>query len=128
MQTIRFEFDVLVGGDRNAASDVFAAVNPGWKCSWGKNGGFLAEPPQLDECADAALFAGRHIEAYAAQLSSLRGFGHGHSIRIAAYVDLEAVDDFNLNLKPSTMSLAASLGYEIDFCLYSQAGEASLPL
>lgn len=122
MQAIRFEFDVLVGGDRNDASDAFAAVNPGWKCCWGKNGGFLAEPPQLSEADDAATFAGRHIEAYAAQLSTLRGFGHGHSIRIAAYVDLDEVDDFNLSLKPATMSLAAALGYEIDFCLYSFAG------
>lgn len=121
MQAIRFEFDVLVGGDRNDASDAFAAVNPGWKCCWGKNGGFLAEPPQLPEADDAATFAGRHIEAYAAQLSTLRGFGHGHSIRIAAYVDLAAVEDFNLSLKPSTMSLAAALGYKIDFCLYQQA-------
>ncbi|MDQ0320547.1 hypothetical protein QO002_002685 [Pararhizobium capsulatum DSM 1112] len=122
MHAIRFEFDVLVGGDRSAASDAFAAINPDWKCCWGKNGGFLAEPPQLGECMDAAGFAARHVEAYAAQLSTLRGFGHCHSIRIAAYVDLDAVDDFNLRLKPSTMALAASLGYEIDFCLYQQVG------
>ncbi len=122
MQAIRFEFDVLIGGDRSAASDAFAAVNPGWKCGWGKNGGFLAEPPQLNDAENAASFARRHIEAYAAQLSTLRGFGHGHSIRIAAYLDLDADEDFNFGLTPSTMSLAAALGYAIDFCLYRQAG------
>ncbi|WP_075288931.1 hypothetical protein [Pararhizobium arenae] len=122
MQAIRFEFDVLIGGERSAASDAFAAVNPGWKCGWGKNGGFLAEPPQLDDAADAATFASRHIEAYAVQLSTMRGFGHGHRIRIAAYVDLDADDDVSFGLKPSTMSLAAALGYEIDFCLYQMAG------
>lgn len=120
MQPIRFEFDILIDGDHHAASQSFAAGNPGWKCQWGKNGGFLAEPPQLPDAVDAASFAGRHIEAYAAQLSTLRGFGHGHSIRIAAYVDLDADDDFNFGLKPSTMSLAATLGYEIGFCLYQQ--------
>ncbi|URK87651.1 hypothetical protein LP421_07030 [Rhizobium sp. RCAM05350] len=63
-----------------------AAANPGWGCKYGKNGGFLAEPPQLAVGElDASTFLAAHADTYAAQLSALRALGHGHSIRIAVY-------------------------------------------
>lgn len=117
---IRFEFDILIKGERSSAFDQFALENPDWRCQCGKNGGFLAEPPQLaDFGQDSNAFVVRHIDKYAAQLSFLRSIGHGHSIRVAVYFDPEQVAAISLGLKPSTMALVSTLGYEVDFSLYS---------
>ncbi|WP_426125524.1 hypothetical protein [Pararhizobium sp. PWRC1-1] len=119
MSDIGFEFDILIKGERTQAFDVFTTANPDWKCRCGKNGGFLAEPPQLavDE-PDASTFVARHVDAYAAQLSALRGLGHGHGIRIAVHFDSATMTALSLGLKPSTMALVSALGYEVGFCLY----------
>lgn len=120
---IGFEFDVLIKGERTAAFDVFTAGNPDWTCRYGKNGGFLSEPPQLtlDE-TDASRFVALHLDAYAAQLSLLRNLGHGHCIRIAVYFDSATTAGFSLGLKPSTMARVSALGYELEFCVYPFAG------
>lgn len=119
MSDIEFEFDVLIKGEHKGAFDLFMEANPNWSCRCGKNGGFLAEPPQLaGEGADASVFVARHVDAYAAQLSALRAIGHGHGIRIAVYVDLGRTAELSLCLKPSTMALVSALGYEADFCIY----------
>ena len=120
---IGFEFDVLIKGERTAGFDVFTAAHPDWTCRYGKNGGFLGEPPQLtpDE-ADAESFVALHLDAYAAQLSSLRALGHGHCVRIAVHVDCATITDFKLALKPSAMALVSALGYEVAFCVYPFAG------
>jgi hypothetical protein len=116
---ISFEFDILIKGERTEAFDVFIAANPNWECRYGKNGGFLAEPPQLTvDGLDASAVAAMHVDAYAAQLSALRALGHGHGIRIAVYFDTARTTALSLGLKPSTMALVSALGYEVDFCLY----------
>jgi hypothetical protein len=116
---IGFEFDILIKGEHREVFDLFMVANPDWTCRCGKNGGFLAEPPQLaDDGSGASAFVARHVDAYAGQLSALRAFGHGHCIRIAAYLDLQRIAVLSLSVKPSTMALASSLGYEIDFCVY----------
>lgn len=120
MSDIGFEFDVLIKGEHKDAFDLFMAANPDWTCRCGKNGGFLAEPPQLGgEGTDASTFVARHVDAYAAQLSALRAIGHGHGIRIAVFVDLARTAELSLGLKPSTMALVSALGYEADFCIYA---------
>lgn len=116
---IGFEFDILIKGERTEALDAFAAANPDWGCRYGKNGGFLAEPPQLvtgEPCA--RTYVALHVDIYAAQLSALRALGHGHAIRIAVYFDSVTVPPLCLGLKPSTMALVSALGYEVEFCLY----------
>lgn len=116
---ISFEFDVLIQGERNDALDLFAATNPQWTCKWGKNGGFLAEPPQLTRDGHGTnSFLARHVDTYAAQLSALRAFGHSHVIRIAVYFDIARTAALSAALKPSTMALVSALGYEVDFCVY----------
>jgi hypothetical protein len=116
---IGFEFDILIKGERTKAFDVFTIANPDWGCCYGKNGGFLAEPPQLTaDQPDASSFIALHVDAYAAQLSALRVFGQGHGIRIAVYFDAARMTALNLGLKPSTMALVSALGYEVEFCLY----------
>lgn len=120
---IGFEFDILIKGERTEAFEVFTAANPDWGCRYGKNGGFLAEPPQLtSDPPDASSFITLHVDAYAAQLSALRALGHGHGIRIAVYFDAAGIITLNLGLKPSTMALVSALGYEVEFCLYPSTG------
>lgn len=116
---IGFEFDILIKGECREAFDVFTAANPDWQCRCGKNGGFLAEPPQLTvDQPDACAFVALHVDAYAAQLSALRVFGHGHGVRIAVHFDSATMTALSLGLKPSTMALVSALGYEVEFCLY----------
>lgn len=119
MSNITFEFDVYIDGQRCDRSETFASSNPDWRCRWGKNGGFLAEPPQLPhDGLSAASFVGRHADNYASQLSAMRFFGKEHRVRVAVYADISKVAAFSLALEPSTMALLSSLGYEIDFCVY----------
>lgn len=122
---IGFEFDILIKGERTQAFDVFTAANPDWQYRYGKNGGFLAEPPQLiADKPDASSFLAVHVDAYAAQLSALRALGHGHGVRIAVYFDSATTTDLSLGLKPSTMALVSAFGYGVEFCLYPSTEHA----
>ncbi|WP_426236186.1 hypothetical protein [Pararhizobium sp. DWP1-1-3] len=119
MSAIGFEFDILIKGERTQALDVFTAANPDWKCRCGKNGGMLAEPPQLTvDQPEACAFVALHVDAYATQLSALRVLGHGHCVRIAVHFDSATMTALSLGLKPSTMALVSALGYQVEFCLY----------